>query len=152
MAADPATEPHGTLRQPGLARIMGNRKLAGVATVAVLLQVGLTLLGLPALECPVPRLTGSHCPGCGLTRSVEALLRGDFEASMRFHAFGPVALLGFLLVAAAAFAPREVGRRLTQTVRRIELVTGLTGVVLLAMIAYWLFRLVAGHGRVESLA
>lgn len=38
-------------------------------------------------------LTGFPCPGCGITKSVYFLYRGDIEASIAAHAFGIPAVL-----------------------------------------------------------
>ncbi len=37
--------------------------------------------------CAFRRLSGLYCPGCGGTRSVEALLRGDFLSCFFYHPF-----------------------------------------------------------------
>jgi hypothetical protein len=42
---------------------------------------------LPSL-CPVHLLTGWDCPGCGMTRAVLLLARGDVAASLHQHPFG----------------------------------------------------------------
>lgn len=36
--------------------------------------------------CHFHQLTGLHCPGCGMTRSLYALLHGDFLAALRMNA------------------------------------------------------------------
>ena len=41
-------------------------------------------LSLPAL-CPFRICTGNACPGCGLSRSVFSLLKGDVVESWRYH-------------------------------------------------------------------
>jgi hypothetical protein len=38
--------------------------------------------------CPHKMLTGFPCPGCGITRSIMALYRGDLSGSFAYHAFG----------------------------------------------------------------
>ena len=38
--------------------------------------------------CPVRRLTGRRCPGCGLTRSVARALHGDLRGAARHHPLG----------------------------------------------------------------
>ncbi|HEY1024453.1 MAG TPA: DUF2752 domain-containing protein [Sphingobacteriaceae bacterium] len=43
--------------------------------------------------CPLSQLGLEWCPGCGLGRSVGALLHGDLVASLRFHWFGLPALM-----------------------------------------------------------
>ena len=40
--------------------------------------------------CPSQNLFGVSCPGCGLSRSVAALAKGDLQASMGYHALGPL--------------------------------------------------------------
>ncbi|SOD15059.1 DUF2752 domain-containing protein [Pedobacter xixiisoli] len=37
------------------------------------------------LACPFKKLTGLDCPGCGLQRSIIALLKGDVVASFKFY-------------------------------------------------------------------
>lgn len=39
-------------------------------------------LGLP---CVFHSLTGLYCPGCGGTRAVKCLLRGDLRMSFQYH-------------------------------------------------------------------
>lgn len=56
---------------------------------------------LPAL-CPVHALTGHDCPGCGMTRAILALARGDLAGSFHQHPFGAPVLLW---AAAAAVLP-----------------------------------------------
>lgn len=36
--------------------------------------------------CQVKKLTGFICPGCGTTRAVLAMLRGDFGKALYYHA------------------------------------------------------------------
>lgn len=45
---------------------------------------------LPFDVCLLHRLTGLQCLGCGLTRSIAHLLRGDLLASLRLHPAGPL--------------------------------------------------------------
>lgn len=37
------------------------------------------------LSCPIKAYTGLDCPGCGLQRSVLALLRGDLVNSIKLY-------------------------------------------------------------------
>lgn len=43
--------------------------------------------------CMLHAMTGFYCPGCGGTRSVIALLRGDLWHSFLYHPFVPYAVL-----------------------------------------------------------
>lgn len=48
--------------------------------------------------CTFHRLTGLHCPGCGMTRATVAAARGDLVTAFRFNPVGmvvfPLALFG----------------------------------------------------------
>lgn len=48
-------------------------------------------------ECPFHRLTGLYCAGCGGTRAIRALFRGDAATCFRMNLLLP------LLLAAAVF-------------------------------------------------
>ncbi|HEX6983811.1 MAG TPA: DUF2752 domain-containing protein [Planctomycetaceae bacterium] len=55
---------------------------------------GLEAYPLPPL-CP-SRWVGLRCPTCGVTRSIVALMGGDWAGSLRFHRFGWL-ILGLIL-------------------------------------------------------
>lgn len=50
--------------------------------------------------CPLFKLTGIHCPGCGLTRGFHALFQGDVLTALHFNALLPIFafVIGFLIV------------------------------------------------------
>ncbi|ANP57012.1 hypothetical protein AVL59_37200 [Streptomyces griseochromogenes] len=48
--------------------------------------------------CPLYRLTGLYCPGCGGLRSAHAFIHGDFLAALRDNAAGVAAYLGFAVL------------------------------------------------------
>ncbi|MEV7977768.1 DUF2752 domain-containing protein [Streptomyces sp. NPDC086519] len=48
--------------------------------------------------CPLYRLTGLYCPGCGGLRSAHAFIHGDFLAALRDNAVGVLAYAGFAVV------------------------------------------------------
>lgn len=80
----------------------GNQTLAGLlaalpASAAAVVLLAAYRSGLP--DCLFHRLTGWHCPGCGGTRMVQALLKGDFLAAMRFN---PLLFSAGAVLAAAA--------------------------------------------------
>ncbi len=61
--------------------------------------------------CPLYKLTGLACPGCGLTRGFHALFHGDILTALGFNAMLPVyaALFGYLFLAMILIAARGRG-------------------------------------------
>ncbi len=61
--------------------------------------------------CPLFKLTGFACPGCGLTRGFHALFHGDFLTALGFNAMLPVYLIlfGYLFLAMMLIAVRGRG-------------------------------------------
>jgi hypothetical protein len=43
-------------------------------------------------KCQLNVVTGLHCPGCGLTRSVHALLNGQVRQSLAYNILWPIVL------------------------------------------------------------
>jgi hypothetical protein len=97
------------LAQPRLARGL----LLGTAVYGLI-----SWWGLPLLVCPWKNLTGLPCPGCGMTRSTFALLRGHYRQSLESNALTWVVLLMLLIVAIGVTIParyrmvwvRSIGR------------------------------------------
>lgn len=84
--------------------------------------------------CPTYHLTGLHCPGCGASRAVHALLDGDLPLALQNNALVmtalPVVAAGFVL-----WTLRRVrGRRPTVDLPRAA-VLGLLGLVLVFTVA-----------------
>ncbi|MGW0420432.1 DUF2752 domain-containing protein [Streptomyces sp. NPDC003015] len=48
--------------------------------------------------CPLYRLTGLYCPGCGGLRSAHAFVHGDFLAALQDNAPGVLGYLGFAVL------------------------------------------------------
>jgi hypothetical protein len=47
--------------------------------------------------CPFKLLTGIPCPGCGMTKSIIFLYKGDIIQSLTYHIFGPLVILFCIL-------------------------------------------------------
>ncbi len=102
---------------------------------------------LPGIEriplCAVRTFLGVECPGCGLTRSLAALVHGHLRASIDLHPLGIVIagwlayLFGRRVVAVAT--GRTPGQLLTQP-QRDALLFGFLG----AMLLQWAVRLWVG--------
>jgi len=62
--------------------------------VAALVCLSFAQLNEPHFKlCPVAALGFTWCPGCGLGRSIAAILHGSFSLSFHYHWFGFPALL-----------------------------------------------------------
>lgn len=61
--------------------------------------------------CPLFKLTGFYCPGCGMTRGFHALFHGDILTALHFNALLPIwtALIVYLVLAMALIAIRGRG-------------------------------------------
>lgn len=93
--------------------------------------------------CGFKTATGLACPGCGLTRSLAALAKGEAAVSLKYHAFGSIVALGAVLAWLALGIGLATGRDLLPdlTARRATILI-LSGTA--AFFAYWLFRLWRG--------
>jgi hypothetical protein len=76
-------------------------RVALAATTVILLCSVVLLYHIDPASGRLPRcgfhaLTALHCPGCGSTRALHALLHGDLAMAIRFNVFAlpAVALLG----------------------------------------------------------
>ena len=54
--------------------------------------------------CPLHRLTGLHCPGCGMQRAAHALLHGHFAEALSLNAFIVLTLFPAAVYAYIAYA------------------------------------------------
>ena len=91
--------------------------------------------------CPMRRMTGIPCPGCGLTRSFCAISHGRFRRAFEYNPFGYVfyaAALAVLLWPLAARIFPRLGRRLPPA-RKLALLVPL---LVIAMYAYGIVRIV----------
>ena len=125
-----------------LATILRDRSV-GFVTIGILgLHIVLVSLHLPSWQCPFFTLTGVPCPGCGLTRACMLLLRGEVQASFRFHAFAPVFIIFIAILILSTLLPRSVAEPLIHKTENLERRTGVTIIILGGLILYWLTRLV----------
>jgi hypothetical protein len=110
------------------------------AAIAWAILVGALLLppsgvGLPL--CPSRLLSGAPCPGCGLTRSVTNLVRGDVAQSWRYNPFGIVALA---LALWFALSPCILGASVRERISNSRLARGAGLIVLVLFVAHGAWR------------
>jgi hypothetical protein len=111
---------------------------AGLFGLAILLQVRL---------CAFAWITGSPCPGCGLTRATLALLRGRVGEAISFH---PLSIVLSPLVAivlgynATSYVRRGVWSA-SESIRG-TIVTAIAAVLLVALFFVWIARFLGAFG------
>ena len=105
----------------------------GVMTMASPSDDGLTI-------CPMAFLTGVACPGCGMSRAIAWMFRGDLERSVGYHPLGPLVVVISVFAVVWALGRRFRGWRTPRT----AVLNG--GLVILAVLlmTVWLARLASG--------
>jgi Protein of unknown function (DUF2752) len=61
--------------------------------------------------CPLKALTGFPCPGCGITKSLVSLYKGDLAGSIHYHILGIPLALFCVAVIVVALVELSNGRR-----------------------------------------
>ena len=128
---------------PVFSSILENRRESLILAGAGVVHLGLNLVGLPGWTCPFLAATGIPCPGCGLTAATMQLLRGDFHASFQTHAFAPIFLFAMLVMGINIVLPESQRNGMLTNISRFETRSGITAWVVLSLMLYWAFRLIA---------
>ncbi|MGI9159883.1 MAG: DUF2752 domain-containing protein [Saprospiraceae bacterium] len=84
------------------------RKLYGIAGALAILAIPYFILRWDEQQqiehaqslCPFKMATGFPCPGCGITKSLIFLYKGDLAKSLYYHVFGPLTVLACILAIA----------------------------------------------------
>jgi len=124
---------YAALRQRGLAAVL--------LAAALVYFAGSWWLGRPIHRCPFRALTGLPCPGCGLSRALTLLLRGDWAASFRLHPFALYVIVCGGLLGGAALLPARWRLRWAAGWAALEARTGFHAAMLAAFGLYGLARL-----------
>jgi hypothetical protein len=135
-----------TVFRPMLSTILRDRKL-GIAICGVgFLQLILAFSRLPGWPCPFFHASGVPCPGCGMTRASLLLMHGEWKQSILMHAFAPVFLIALVVITLCAFSPRAYVESLANRAELVERYTGITSLLLIGLIVYWVARLLIMQG------
>ena len=97
--------------------------------------------GIPL--CGFKLTTGRPCPGCGMTRALTALGRGEPGLALKYHAFAPfvaLAAVAWWITMAAGFV---TGRDYVPNLNDRRLQLWLLALIVV-FIGYWLVRLWMG--------
>jgi len=105
----------------------------GLMTMASPSDDGLTI-------CPVALLTGVACPGCGMSRAIAWMFRGNLERSVGYHPLAPLVIVIGMVAVVWALGRRFRGWR---PPRAAVLNGGLVALGAL-LTAVWMVRLVSG--------
>jgi hypothetical protein len=149
----PETSPRSLPFRPIIAPLLAHRGSAAAIGLASAAQVIVTILHLPGMQCPFIRLTGVPCPGCGLSRACAAMVTGDPAHSLRMHAFALPVLAGVTILLIAAMLPTPLRLKFSNAFARLERTTGITFLLLMGLLVYWLGRLLyAPHAFMSLVA
>ena len=118
----------------------------GLIMTGVVLVAG-NALGWHLWVCVFHEITGLPCPGCGLTRGMTAFARGDVQLALRWHPFTPVFALGLVLMVVVTVLHEPQRTKVLDVIARIEARTGITFVLLIALMAFGLWRMTQGPGQ-----
>ncbi len=127
---------------PVLTPFLESRALALTIVGCAVTQTLLVFFGLPSWQCPIRAATGIPCPGCGLGSALALLLKGKWLESLERHAFAPIFLLAFVVIAFASVLPAAWHQKIVEAMSRAERQTGFAAIVLLALFGYWGIRLI----------
>lgn len=126
---------------PLLASVMEHKPTSLSIAGIVAAHFTLVSLDLPSWQCPLRYGLNIPCPGCGLSRGMLLLCKGNWQQSLKIHAFSPVVLIGLALIFISLILPAKYSRIFIQKCRNIEKNTGITMLLLVAIVTYWLIRL-----------
>lgn len=103
--------------------------IVGIIGVTALLITDFEIISwYPA--CDFFTKTGLYCPGCGGTRAVKSLLRGDFVKSFLYHPFVPYCAIMYIVFMLYVFLKKHF--KLFKKVFPVEIVIYIgVGVLLL---------------------
>ena len=117
------------------------RWVAAGAAGALLAPTLINPHGTGPVLCPLRRVTGVWCPGCGLTRAAGWLVHADWTAAWKLHPW-VFALALQVLVGAAVFA--AAGPKRSSIVRDQRTITAMITAKSLGLLALWTYRLTWG--------
>jgi hypothetical protein len=135
----PAEEQHGMTASP-FASLLRSRPVAALLAGVAGVQLALVSGGISGWPCPLLHGLGIPCPGCGLSRASLELLHGDWQAALTRHAFAPVVLAGLAMIGVASLLPDRFRLPLAEGVARLERRTGLSALLLVGLVLYWIAR------------
>ena len=125
---------------PVMAPLLLNRGLIGIFIGVGVTQLILAATGLNGWQCPIKSTFGIICPGCGLTTAMTLLVRGQWATAVGMHAYAPLFIVILASMVAAILLPAVYLKKFSTAVAILERKTGITAIMMLGMVLYWLLR------------
>jgi hypothetical protein len=142
VALETATEPAQRWTQKSLlALIFTNVFTLRFLTAWILLTGVARIFDFTIWACPVYSTLEVKCPGCGLTRAVEALLWGNWAEAMELHLFAFPALVAAIGTLIVTFASPSLRDRLLNPILAIDQRLALGWVLLALFFLHWMMNL-----------
>jgi hypothetical protein len=126
---------------PALAPVLRNRWLNCFFVAFGVAQLLLVSTGLSGWRCPIYETLGVICPGCGMTTAAAMLVNGHWQSAFQTHVFAPVIVPVLITMLVAIGLPTRYLIMLSGRIERLEQKSGMTAILLLSMIGYWLLRI-----------
>lgn len=119
---------------PSLEREASRRAVLAGAVLLAAAVLPVSAVDSGPVLCPVRRLTGRPCPGCGLTRSLNRSAHGRLGSAVAAHPAGPAAaaVLGAWALTGPAHAETALDPRTWTTTRARRAALALTALTWLA--------------------
>lgn len=127
--------------QPVIGSLLTQRSFCRIAVCVSICHILLSASGWHLWTCPFIATFGLPCPGCGLTRSIRAVFRGDIALAMQYHAFAAVAILTVAVLGVSTVLPHKWHQRLVELITNFEKKTGLSQITLGLLCLYWAVRI-----------
>ena len=125
-----------------LRALLLNRPIAVAVLAPFCLHLILTALALPGYRCPFNAVTGLPCCGCGISRAIVLLMRGDFSAMAATHPFAPYFFALGVLTGVSVLLSNSQRGSLASVVVWIERRTWMNAIALTAFAVYGVVILV----------
>ena len=127
---------------PVLGPLMRNRQAIILLAAVTVVQVALTAAGTITWLCPVKSTLGVACPACGLTRAMVLFAQGHWKTAIDLHAFAPIFFGVGILFVAGSILPARLQQKIAYQIAAFERLTGIVGLLILSMLAYWILRII----------
>lgn len=126
---------------PVLGPLVRNRRATVLLAAVIVVQVALTMAGTIGWQCPVKSTLRVACPACGLTRAMVLFTQGHWKAALDLHAFAPIFLGVVIFLVVASIMPAGVQQKVAPLIAAFESRSGITGLLGLGILAYWILRI-----------